>query len=111
MDELKDGKQVEGSNRWIDKLQKKKKAWRLSFCGNFNKDKSDHIFIINSKWVHIEYIPDAAFTLATPYIYKPIEHEIKLKSQLNFFFQEASQGQDIFQVTYRINWDVQHLHR
>lgn len=53
--------------------------------------------------MHIEYIPDAAFTLATPYIYKPIEHEIKLKSQLNFFFQEASEGQDIFQIPYRIN--------
>lgn len=53
--------------------------------------------------MHIEYILDAAFTLATPYIYKPIEHEIKLKSQFNFFSQEASEGQDIFQIPYRIN--------
>lgn len=75
------------------------KSLKAQFLWQLHKDKCDHIFTINSKWVHIEYTPDAAFSLATPYIYKPIEHDIKLKSQLNFFSQETSQGQDIFQIT------------
>lgn len=53
--------------------------------------------------MHVEYIPEDAFTLAVPYVYEATECESKLISQMPgsivlFCFWDVSEGQDVFQI-------------
>lgn len=69
-----EGWMVERVEGWTDSRRKEASflILRLGFRDNFNKYKSEHTFSINSKWMHAEYIPDDAFTLAIRHIYESI---------------------------------------
>ena len=55
---------------------------RLGFCGTWNKNKSENTFLINSKWIHIEYIPEDALALAIHHVYESVvwDHINKLRA-------------------------------
>ena len=79
MDAGMDGWMGGGMDGWMgggmDRFQEKRNKFPYFtpwFLWQLQKDKSEHTFLINSKWMHAEYITEDAFTLAIPHIYESI---------------------------------------